>query len=122
MLSKTYFFVIEKTLYNKKRYFIQSKLKIKCVGGENMPEEKPKLVFIKTSTIPKANKGKTGRDWVELFAQIPKGQSLIIPEEYGTGATIRCAVKNINAELDAEVYAVTQRTVKDETTVYVTRN
>lgn len=111
----------EKPLYNKTRYFVVKKLKIKCIGGENMPEEKSKLVFVKTSTIPKMGRGKTGRDWKELFAQIPEGQSLIVPEEYGTGATIRSAVKNINAEFDAEVYAVTQRTVEGTVTVYVTR-
>ena len=86
-----------------------------------MPKENPKLVFVKTSTIPKALKGKTGRDWKALFNQIPEGESLIVPKEYGTGATIRSAVKNLNAELDAEVYAVTQRTVEEKTTVYVSR-
>ena len=91
------------------------------MGGENMPKENPKLVFVKTSTIPKALKGKTGRDWKALFTQIPEGESLIVPEECGTGATIRSAVKNLNREFGAEVYAVTQRTVEEKTTVYVSR-
>ena len=121
MSSKEYVFVEEKPLYRRKRYFVKDRIKITCIGGENMPEEKPKLIFVKTDTIPKMSKGKTGRDWVELFSQIPEGKSLVVPENYGTGATVRTAVKNINAEFEAKVYAVTQRTVGEKVTVYVTR-
>ena len=121
MSSKEYVLIEEKPLYNKMRYLVKDRIKIKCIGGENMPKETPKLVFVKTSTIPKALKGKTGRDWKAIFTQIPEGESLIVPEEYGKSATIRCAVKNLNMELDAEVYAVTQRTVEEKTTVYVSR-
>ena len=121
MSSKTYVFVEEKPLYNRVRYFVKDKIKIICIGGENMPEEKPKLVFVKTATIPKMSKGKTGRNWKELFAQIPEGESLVVPEDYGTGATIKSAVKNINEELKKQVYAVTQRTIGEKVTVYVTR-
>ena len=122
MSSKTYVFVKEKHLYHNKRYFIKDRITIKCVGGENMPEEKPELVFVKTDTIPKMSKGKIGRDWKTLFALIPEGESLIVPEDYGTGATIRSAVKELNKELEEEVYTVTQRTVDEIVTIYVTRN
>lgn len=122
MSSKTYFFVIEKTLYNKKRYYIQDKLKITCMGGENMTKEEPKLVFVKTSTIPKMSKGKTGRNWKELLARIPEGESMVVTKEFASGATLRVAVKNINTELKRKAYSVTQRTVDEKTKVYVTRN
>ena len=122
MSSKTYVFVKEKHLYRNKRYFIKDRIKIKCIGGENMSEENPELVFVKTNTIPKMSKGKTGRDWKTLFALIPEGESLIVPEDYGTGATVRSAVRELNEKLDKEVYSVTQRTVNEETTIYVTRN
>jgi len=121
MSCREYILVEEKTLYGKKRYFVKDRIKIKCIGGENMPNETPKLVFVKTKTIPKALKGKTGRDWKALFDQIPEDESLVVPESYGTGATVRSAVKNINEEAKKTLFSVTQRTVEDKTTVYVTR-
>lgn len=122
MSSKEYVFVMEKPLYRSTRYFVKDKITIKCIGGENMPKEEPKLVFVKTDTIPKMSKGKTGRDWTAIFAKIPDGESLVVPRELASGATVRVAVKNINEELGEKAYTVTQRTVEDETTVYVTRN
>lgn len=97
------------------------KFKIKCVGGENMTEEKTKLIFVETTSIPKMSK-RTGRDWKKLVTQIPEGKSLVVPEdEYGASASVRSAIKKINEELKEKVYAVTQRTVGEITTVYITR-
>ena len=121
MSSKEYVFVKEKRLYNRKRYFIEDKLKITCLGGEKMSKEKPQLVFVETDKIPKTMKGRTGRNWKELFTQIPEKKSLVIPKDMGTGATIRSAVKEVNKELGKAVYSATQRTVDEKTTVYVTR-
>ena len=121
MSSKTYVFVEQKHLYHNTRYFIKSKLKIKCVGGESMTKEKSELVFIDSDEIPRAFKGKVGRKWEELFNQIPEGQSLIVPEEYGTGATIRKAVKDINERLEKETYKTIQRTVDEKLIIYVKR-
>ena len=121
MSSKEYVFVKEKTLYNRKRYLIRDRLKITCLGGENMTKEKPQLVFVETTKIPKTMKGRTRRNWTELFAQIPEKKSLIVTKDIGTGATIRTAVKATNKELGKVVYRATQRTVDEKTTVYVTR-
>jgi len=121
MSSKEYVFIEKKPLYGKIKYVIKDRIEIKCIGGENMPKEKPELVFIETKAIPRVSKGKVGRDWKELFATIPEGKSAIIPEDYGTGATVRSAVKNINKELETETYTVTQRTVNEVTVIYVSR-
>ena len=121
MSSKEYVFIKEKHLYNRKRYFVEDKLKITCLGGEKMSKEKPQLVFVDTAKIPKTMKGRTGRDWKVVFAQIPEKKSLIITKDMGTGATIRSAVKEVNRELGKAVYSATQRTVDKKTTVYVTR-
>lgn len=122
MSSKTYVMVETKPLYGIDRYFIKSKHTIKCLGGENMNEEKSELVFIDNAKVPKALKGKTGRDWNALFEQIPKGKTLIVPESYGTGATVRDAVKNVNKALGKAVYKAFQRTTaNDKVIIYVQR-
>ena len=110
-----------KPLYGKLRYFVKERYTIKCIGGEKMAEEKEQLVFIKNADIPKAFKGKTGRDWRKLFEQIPTGETLIVPESYGTGATIRGAVKDVNEQLKKVVFKAFQRTVGKKTTIYVQR-
>ena len=86
-----------------------------------MKNEKDILVFIETAKIPRALKGKSGRDWEALFDVIPYGKSAIIPEVYGKGATIRQAVKRINDKLDVEKYEVTQRTENEKTVIYVSK-
>ena len=115
------FFIKEKRLYSRKQYFIEDRLKITCLGGEKMSKEKPQLVFVDTDKIPKTMKGRTGKDWKAIFAQIPEKKSLIITKDMGTGATARSAVKEVNKELGKAVYSATQRTVDEKTTVYVTR-
>lgn len=121
MSSKEYIFIEEKPLYNKMGYFVKDRITIKCMGGDKMSKEKSKLVFLETKTIPRATKGKVGRNWKELFATIPEGKSAIIPEDLGTGATIRSAVKNVNEELGTETYTAIQRTVDEVTVIYVSR-
>jgi len=121
MSSKEYVFVKEKHLYKRKQWYVTDRLKITCLGGEKMDKKKPQLVFVETEKIPKTMKGRTGRNWKELFAQIPEKKSLIITKEMGTGATIRSAVKKINKELGKAVYSTTQRTVDEKTTIYVTK-
>lgn len=121
MSSKEYVFVEEKHLYSRNRYLVKDRLKITCLGGENMDNEKPQLVFVETTEIPRTTKGRTGRDWKALFARIPEKKSLIITKNIGTGAIIRSAVKDVNRQLGKAVYSATQRTVDEKTTVYVTR-
>ena len=121
MSSKTYVMVETKPLYGKSRYFVKERYTIKCIGGENMAEEKEQLVFIDNDDVPKALKGKTGRNWKELFMQIPEGKTLIVPESYGTGATIRSAVKDVNKLLKKVTFKAFQRTIGKKTTIYVQR-
>ena len=101
------------------------KIKITCLGGEDMSEEKPKLVFVDTVDIPKSNKGNRGKNWELIFNEISVGKSAIIPKSLGTGATVRIAVTALNAKLGKNVYHITQRTKgKDKeakTTIYVSR-
>lgn len=122
MSSKTYYIYQGKSLYNNMRYFLKKKITIKCVGGENMPEEKPKMVFLEPEDIPSMNRGKKGKDWENIFNQIPKGKAWKVPSEFASGATIRDNVKKINAVLKTKEYTVSQRTGKDEQTeLYVIR-
>lgn len=124
MSSKTYVIIKRKFKYSSVICNIE-RLKIKCIGGENMPEEKEQLVFVDINDIPKTLKGKQGRNWKELFESIPKGKGARIPESYGTGATIRQAVKKVNTALGKQVFKATQRTEKvndkDVAVVYVYR-
>lgn len=120
--SKKNFTIVERTFINKKLiYLVKEKFSIKCLGGGNMENENDVLVFVETDSIPKALKGKTGRNWTELFNTIPDGKSAIIPEDFGTGATVRQAVKNINSTLGKKTYQVTQRTENEKTVVYVSK-
>ena len=101
------------------------KIKITCLGGENMSEEKPKLIFVDTVNIPKSNKGNRGQNWELIFNEIPVGKSAIIPKSLGTGATVRMAITVINTKLGKNVYNVTQRTSgkgkEAKTTIYVSK-
>lgn len=121
--AKTYHFYIPKTLYGKKRYFLQDKLRVECVGGENMTEEN-ELVFLKPEDIPRLMRGQSGRNWEELFDKIPKGQVLPMnTKTYGSVPNIRSQVKIYNETHKDKTLEATQRTDKEteEITVYVTR-
>ena len=122
MSSKEYVFVKQKTLYGRSRFYVVKKMVIVCEGGEKMNKESSKLVFVKTDSIPKQNRGKVGRDWKALFSKIPTGESLVLDKEFASGATVRIAVKTVNDELGEVTYIATQRTdEKEKTLVYVTR-
>lgn len=121
MDKKNYTIIEETVKYGKPHFIVKDKLTIKCEGGEKMGKEKSEIVFIKTEDIPKVLKGKTGRNWQELFESIPEGQTAIIPESYGTGATVRQAVKQVNAKLGKVTFKATQRTENDKPIVYVIR-
>lgn len=121
-LDKKHFTIIERKFkYGKVLCKVKNKFTVECLGGEKMNNEENQLVFIDTDSIPKALKGKTGRNWKELCKTIPEGKSAVIPESYGTGATVRQAIKNINEELGTIAYKVTQRTENKNTIVYVIR-
>lgn len=117
-MSKTYTFVERKGL---NKFVIIDRFTIRCLGGVNnkMSDE---LIFLDSpKEIPKS-KGKTGRAWEELFDKIPNEKVLVLDEEtYGSAPNIRSQVKDYN-EKNGEVLTVTQRTVNDKTTVYITRN
>lgn len=81
------------------------------------------LKFLNPNEIPELTKGKSGRDWSEIFDQIPKGKVLAMAEkDYGSSTNIRAQTKIYN-EKNGEVLKARQRTNKetDETTVYVQR-
>lgn len=99
------------------------KLRIECLGGENMSEEK-ELVFIKPEDVPRLLRGSKGRDWIELFNKIPKDEVLVMDTEtYGSAPNIRAQVKNYNETQKNTELNVTQRTdmKTEKVTVYVTR-
>ena len=120
--AKTYYFYKQKTLYGKKRYFLVDKLRIECIGGESMSEEK-ELVFIKPDEVPRLLRGSAGRDWEELFERIPKGEVAVLDETYGSAPNIRLQVKIYNETYKDAELKVTQRTNKktEKVTVYVQR-
>lgn len=107
--AKTYHTYAEKHLYSKKRYFLVDKLRIECVGGDSMSEEK-ELVFIKPKDVPRLLRGSAGRDWDSLFKQIPRGEVLVLNESYGSAPNIRAQVKIYNGIHKNEELKVTQRT------------
>lgn len=105
------------------RFFIVDKLRVKCVGGDGMNEDK-QLVFLEPSDIPRLLRGKSSRNWTELFDKIPKGKVLAMDNEtYGSAPNIRAQVKTYNVEKKDKVLTVTQRTntETEEVLVYVTR-
>lgn len=121
--AKTYYLYKEKTLYRKKRYFLMDKLRIECIGGDNMGEEK-QLVFIKPDEVPRLFRGSAGRDWEKLYDKIPKGEVLVMDVEiYGSAPNIRTQVKIYNKTHKNAELKVTQRTDKEteKVTVYVQR-
>lgn len=110
-----------KDLYGSRRYFLQKRIKIKCAGGENMTEEK-ELTFLEPEEIPRLMRGQNGRNWKELFDQIPIGKVLAMDTEvYGSAPNIRAQVKLYNGK--TKTLKVTQRTDKEteKTVVYVQR-
>lgn len=126
MKAKTYYFYKEKYLYRKKRYFLIDKLRIECIGGDNMSEEK-ELVFIKPEDVPKVLRfthGRIGRDWNAIFSKIPKGKVLVMDTEtYGSAPHIRNKAKEYSERTENIELESTQRTNKDteNVTIYVQR-
>lgn len=116
--SKTYHIYKQKRINNTKKYCLQDKIKIECIGGDSMTEEK-ELVFLNPEDIPRLTKGASKRNWTELFDKIPVGKMLLMDSEtYGSPANIRTQVKAYNEEKKATL-KVTQRTDKKTETVNV---
>lgn len=116
MSEKTYVFIKKQHL---NRFTIFKKIRIICLGGENkkMSDE---LIFLDSiDDIPK-NKGKKGRDWEELFSKVENKPMVLAEKVYGSAPNIRKMVKEYN-EKNNENLVATQRTVKDETIVYIYR-
>jgi len=123
--AKTYHAYYEKHLYGRMRYFLLYKLRIECIGGENMTEEN-ELVFLEPKDVPRLFRGNQGRKWSELFDKIPKGRVLEMKtgkDYYGSAPNIRVQVKLYNKTAKKEVLKATQRTNQEteEVTVYVER-
>ena len=121
--SKTYHIYKQKSLKATNRYVLITKLKVSCVGGESMNEEK-ELVFLDFGEIPALNRGAIGRKWTELFDRIPKGKVLPMTKEgYGSAPNVRAQVMKYNKAKNAKVLKAYGRTDKEtkKTTVYVQR-
>lgn len=117
----TYHIYKRKCLYGSNRYYLQSKITIKCEGGESM-EKTEKLVFLSPEDVPRLTRGKQGRNWKELFDKIPKGKVLAMNTEiYGSAPNIRVQVNLYNKDAKEKVLTVTQRTENENVIVYVQR-
>lgn len=104
------------------RFIIKRK---KINGGElEMVGDNKKMIFADASILPKTNKGKTGKNWLEALQKIPEGQMWIIDSKEYSGSTIRQAIKRLvnDKKIKASDYTVTQRENKNETLVYVIHN
>lgn len=122
MSAKEYIIVRKKFIKSREHYVI-SRHKVSCIGGDNMPEEKPKMVFVDTSTIPVSKQGKRGRNWLDIFSQIPKDKAWIVTEKDKTYkiSGIKVAVTKINKDAKKTLYDAKQRVLSDGTkAVYVT--
>lgn len=120
--SKSYHFYKQKCLYRNRGYFLVGKLRIECIGGDSMSEEK-ELVFIEPDEVPRLLRGSKGRNWEALFNRIPKDKVLTMDtENYGSAPNIRMQVKIYN-KTHKDALEVTQRTDKEteKVTVYVHR-
>lgn len=98
-------------------------LRIECVGGESMSEEK-KLVFLNPEDVPILSRGRSGKNWSVYFDQIPVGKVLEMTEdEYGSPATIRDNVNKYNKTKKDKVLKASGRTDKktSKITIYVQR-
>lgn len=120
--AKTYFIYEEKHLYNNKRYFLKDKIKIECIGGDSMNEEK-EIVFLNPDEIPQLTRN-AGRNWSDLFDQIPNGKVLAMTEKkYGSAPNIRAQVAKYNkVKKNGKLKANGRTDKKTETvTIYVQR-
>lgn len=85
-----------------------------------------KMVFVELSELPKTNKGKTGNNWLDLFAKIPVGKMWVVDSKEYNSSTIRQGLKQLIAEkkVKEKEYSVTQRedSEKKLTMIYVIHN
>ena len=97
---KEYIFISTKLINNRLVNRVQSRMVIKCIGGECMPKEKSKMVFV--DEIPERNAGRTGYDFDGLLNQIPEGKAWKVGEkDYPSIATVRAYVRKHAKEYDA---------------------
>lgn len=124
MSSKDYIFVRTTFINNKYHFNIEKRFTIKCIGGETLPKEQPKMVFVDCSEIP-SKVTRKGLDWKAIFVQIPINKAWIVPEKDYKMATVKSALKRLleNKQLGENEYEVTQRTgIDGKAVVYVCNN
>jgi len=81
------------------------------------------LKIVEVADIPKAKRGKRGKDWVKILREIPVGKVWKLTEdnkEYKLGS-VKAGVNVINKEAKKQLYKAEQRTVDDKVTLFVTR-
>jgi len=119
---KDYIFISQKLIRNRVVSKVVRIMRIKCIGGECMPKEKTKMVFVETSAIPVKHAGKTGFDWESLFSQIPDGKAWkVLVGDKPSIASVRDAVKAHNKKTGKDVYDAVQRTENGKSALYVSR-
>ena len=116
MSSKEYIFISTKLINNRLVNRIQSRMIIKCIGGECMPKEKSKMVFV--DEIPERKGGRIGYDFELMLKLIPEGKAWKIGvKDYPSITTVRSYVKKHLAK----EYDTVQRTEDEKRFLYVSK-
>ena len=120
MSSREYVFVTTTNKYYNTKVKVIKRFTIKCIGGECMTKEKPKLVFVDNSEIP-AKATRKGEAWLELFNQIPVGKSLVVDESKYKVPTIKGALAKLKKEgkIKANIKVVQRLNAEKKKITYV---
>lgn len=113
------------TIFIKNGRYIIIKEKINK-GIEIKMNDNKKMIFVDCGELPKTSKGKSGKNWLELFSQIPVGKMWVTDSKEYNASTLRQGLKQLVEEKkvkDGE-FSVTQRedSEKKITTIYVIHN
>lgn len=112
---KEYVFIRAKFINNRVVYTEQERFKIKCMGGEYMSKEKPKMIFV--DKVPTKHGGRGGYDIEAMLKQIPEGKYWkVSSEDHPSIATIREYIKK--NELP---YEAVQRTENTKVFLFVSK-
>lgn len=105
------------------RYIIR-KQKIGEIEMTKKTETESKMIFVETSELPKTNKGKTGKNWLEILNQIPVGKMWVTEAKENNASTIRQAIDKLVElkKLSVKEFTVTQREKDSKVMVYVIHN
>lgn len=113
---KEYYFFTTRFIKGRCITFRLRTMIIKCIGGEYMSKENPKMVFV--DDVPQKHGGRESFDFDSMLKQIPEGKKWKIGEnDHPSIATVREYIKkNKSSEFNA-----VQRTVEGKKYLYVFR-